>query len=301
MLNYNSNLPPVIKWSGSKRNVARSLSEFIPNLNRYFEPFVGGGALLPYRKVYSGIASDIIPELIALWKAIQTKPEQTAREYQLRWEKLQKEGYSVYYEIRDSFNMSKNEFDFLFLTRTCVNGLIRYNEKGEFNNSFHLTRPGINPKKLSDIIYQWSSVIKNIEFKNSDYRDILQDTKKNDFVFLDPPYGGTKGRYTKTKFELDSFFKQLDKLNFAGAKWLLTFDGTAGSREYAYELPKEIYKHKLFIKTGNSPFTKMMKTTIDAVYESVYLNFDPASELLAKFGKQVNQELTLFSSFEMQN
>ena len=93
----------------------------------------------------------------------------------------------------------------------------------------------------------------------------------------------------------------MDKLNSVGAKWLLTFDGMAGTREYAYELPKEIYRHKLFIKTGNSPFTKMMRTTLDAVYESVYSNFDPAAELLAEFGKQTNQELTFFSRFEMHN
>lgn len=301
MLKSSKQIPPVIKWSGSKRSVASNLGRLIPKSNRYFEPFVGGGSMLPFRKISTGFASDIIPELISLWKSIKNEPVKTANEYQIRWDRLQKEGYQVYYEIRDNFNKYKNEHDFLFLTRTCVNGLIRYNDKGEFNNSYHLTRPGINPQRLGEIINQWNFLIKNIEFKNSDYRDILQYVYKNDFVFLDPPYGGTKGRYKKAKFELNEFFKQLDKLNSIDAKWILTFDGMAGDREYFFELPKEIYKHKLHVKTGNSPFTKMMQTTIDAVHESVYLNFDPASELLAEFTNQVRQELTLFSSFEMQN
>ena len=64
MRNFNSIIPPVIKWSGSKRNVARTLSEYFPKMNRYLEPFVGGGALLPFRKNSNGIAGDIIPELI---------------------------------------------------------------------------------------------------------------------------------------------------------------------------------------------------------------------------------------------
>ena len=294
-------LEPVIKWSGSKRQVANDLSRLIPDSNTYFEPFVGGGAMLPFRNIKNGVANDIIPELENLWNAIKNEPEQTAFEYQIRWEKLQTEGHQVYYEIRDKFNETKNCFDFLFLTRTCVNGLIRYNEKGEFNNSFHLTRPGINPKTLKEIILKWNYYVKDVNFYNLDYAEILANVKKDNFVFLDPPYGGTKDRYTKIDFDLKNFYGELDRLNSVGAKWILTFDGNAGSREYDYELPKEIYKHKVFIKTGNSPFTKMMKTTIDAVYESVYLNFQPANELLIDFGKKSNQKLALYSSFEMQD
>jgi DNA adenine methylase len=301
MIKPKSTLEPVIKWSGSKRQVANDLSRLISEGNTYFEPFVGGGAMLPFRNIKNGIANDIIPELVNLWEAIKNEPEQTAFEYQTRWEKLQKEGCQIYYEIRDKFNETKNCFDFLFLTRTCVNGLIRYNEKGEFNNSFHLTRPGINPKTLKEIILKWNYYLKDVEFYNLDYTEVLANVKKNDFVFLDPPYGGTKDRYTKIDFDLERFYDELDRLNTIGAKWVLTFDGSAGSREYDYELPKEIYKHKIFIKTGNSPFTKMMKTTIDAVYESVYLNFQPANELLIDFGKQSDQKLALHSSFEMQD
>lgn len=293
MIKPKSILKPVIKWSGSKRQVAPQLSRLIPDGNVYYEPFVGGGAMLPFRNIRKGVANDIIPELITLWKAIRDTPEQTAVEYQARWERLQDEGHQVYYEIRDRFNQTKNCFDFLFITRTCVNGLIRYNDKGEFNNSFHLTRPGINPNTLKNIILTWSYYLKDVVFHNVDYTDILQQTKTGDFVFLDPPYGGTKGRYTKAEFNLDKFYGELERLNSIGVKWMLTFDGKAGNRSYDYELPTSIYQHKTFIKTGNSPFTKMMKTTIDAVHESVYLNFDPACELPTNISQQSNQKLAL--------
>ena len=293
MLKPKSIVEPVIKWSGSKRQVAPILSRFIPESKRYFEPFIGGGSMLPFRKITTSVAGDIIPELIGLWNLIKNKPEETANEYRFRWERLQKEGHSVYYEVRDNFNRTKNPHDFLFLTRTCVNGLIRYNEKNEFNNSFHLTRPGIQPKTLREIILKWSYYLKDVNFLNSDYRTITEDAGKGDFLFLDPPYGGTKDRYTRAEFNLEHFYSHLNTLNSRGAKWLLTFDGTAGSREYHYELPTEIYRHKLFIKTGNSPFTKMMKTTIDVIHESVYLNFDPSPELLAEFGQNIKQKATL--------
>lgn len=282
---------PVIKWSGSKRYVAPELSRHIAKQKRYIEPFIGGGAMLPFRQISNAVASDIIPELVNLWNQIKNNPEQVAEEYKNRWERLQDEGHNVYYEVRDNFNKTKNEFDFLFLTRTCVNGLIRYNTNGEFNNSMHKNRPGINPNRLREVILKWSYYIRDVEFLNCDYRQTLADADENDFVFLDPPYGGTKDRYTKTEFNLDDFYNELERLNSVGAKWILTFDGTAGNREYDYQLPKELYKHKTEIKTGNSPFTKSMKTSIDAVYESVYFNFETIVELRNNVSKNAVQEL----------
>lgn len=290
MLKPKNIVEPVIKWSGSKRYVAPQLSKYISKQKRYIEPFIGGGAMLPFRQIVNAVASDIIPELVSLWKQIQSNPAGVAAEYQIRWDRLQKEGHCVYYEVRDSFNKTRNEFDFLFLTRTCVNGLIRYNTNGEFNNSMHKNRPGINPKTFKEILLKWSRFISDVEFRECDYRETLRDANKNDFVFLDPPYGGTKDRYTKTEFILAEFYNELERLNSVGVKWILTFDGTAGNREYDFQLPQELFKHKTEIKTGNSPFTKSMKTSIDAVYESVYFNFHSNAELRYNMQKNVIQE-----------
>lgn len=177
-------IPPVIKWTGSKRTVASQLAEKFLASETYFEPFVGGGAMIPYAKAKRGYASDIIPELIDLWKSIKTSPQEVAIEYEKRWIDLQNNGAAVYYKIRDSFNATRNCYDFLFLTRTCVNGMIRYNEKGEFNNSFHLSRPGIHPGTLKGIIMQWSMVLQKMEFLNVDYRECLAKAKAGDFVWL---------------------------------------------------------------------------------------------------------------------
>lgn len=273
--------PPVIKWSGSKRPVARHLAEYFSYGETYFEPFVGGGAMIPYSLSQKGMAGDIIPELIELWNAIKYEPDIVANEYQIRWNKLQNNGPETYYDIRDRFNKNRNCHDFLFLTRTCVNGLIRYNSEGNFNNSFHLSRPGINPNSLRLIIEQWSKILAKFTFKTCDYRELLSDVKKGDFVFLDPPYGGTKDRYTRTPFCLKEFYHELERLNRLGVNWMLTFDGTAGEREYSYTLPQDLFQHKFYINTGNSAFTKIMNSRKDLIQESVYLNFKPIHQLLS--------------------
>ena len=74
MLTPDAIVKPVIKWSGSKRAVAPELSAHITPAKRYFEPFIGGGSLLPFRRIETAIAGDIIPELINLWHLIQNEP-----------------------------------------------------------------------------------------------------------------------------------------------------------------------------------------------------------------------------------
>ncbi len=300
MLKSTKSLNPVIKWSGSKRKIAPILSYLLPIAGNYFEPFVGSGAMLPFRPSQHGIAGDVIPELIHLWTEIRDEPDKTAEQYEIRWQRLQNEGHAVYYEIRDSFNTTRNPHDFLFLSRTCVNGLIRFNKNGDFNNSLHLTRSGIAPKRLSKIIYQWSHYIQNITFMIGDYHKTLKNVQENDFVFLDPPYIGTKGRYLPVPFNFEEFYNELDRLNHIGVRWILTFDGNAGKRSYSSTIPSYLYKTKLGLPTGNSPFTKLMKTSIDPVVESVYLNFEPPMEALNQVTNYRQKKLSRRSNQNMQ-
>ena len=270
---------PVIKWPGSKRKIALRLAGLFPGAARYYEPFVGGGAMLPYRGCPQAIAGDIIPELIALWVAIRDRPETTADEYEKRWTRLQQQGHTVYYAIRDCFNTTRNPHDFLFLTRTCVNGLVRFNNKHEFNNSLHHTRPGISPTRLRRVIHQWSNIVQGVEFVATDYRETLATATADDIVFLDPPYAGTKGRYMPYDFELEQLYRELDRLNALGARWVLTLDGTAGTRAYCANVPPDLYRLRFGLSTGNSPFSQVMNKRSEAVVESVYLNFEPSPHL----------------------
>ncbi len=293
-------LDPVIKWSGSKRKIAPLLACLLPEAKCYFEPFVGSGAMLPFRPSEPGVAGDVIPELVQLWIAIRDEPERTIQEYNRRWQKLQSEGYTAYYQIRDSFNVTRNPHDFLFLSRTCVNGLIRFNKNGDFNNSLHHTRPGIAPERLATLIHQWSHYTQNITFVTGDYRQTLENAQTGDFAFLDPPYNGTKGRYIPMDFDFEEFYLELGRLNRVGVKWILTFDGKAGDRAYESPVPPDLYTTKIELPTGNSPFTKLMRTSLDPVIESVYLNFEPPAETLRQVMYAGQQKLSFRTDQHME-
>ena len=264
---------PVIKWSGSKRSQAEKIISFFPDYyGTYYEPFIGGGSMLYATSPKKGICGDICIPLISLWEQIRDTPSELADEYEIRWKKLQDDGYTVYYDIRDNFNKNHSPQDLLFLSRTCVNGLIRFNDKGEFNNSLHYTRPGIKPSSLRDIILDWSSHIKNTKFIAADYHEVTASARKGDLVYLDPPYFHTKGRYFGT-IDYNEFLDYLDCLNEKGVLYILSFDGMRGSEDYTVELPNHLYKRHEMLPSGNSTFRKVIDKETEKVFESLYLNF----------------------------
>lgn len=279
----NDALPPVIKWSGSKSAVASSLAAMFPKGGRFFDPFVGGGSLLPFRTSRLATAGDALTELISLWALIRDCPSEVAAEYASRWARLQSRGHSTYYEVRESFNESRSPHDLLFLSRTCVNGLIRFNSRGQFNNSFHHTRPGMNPATLDRIVHLWSKAVQGVDFVARDYRETLEGCRSGDFVFLDPPYENTKGRYQPGGIETLAFAETLRCLTAKGVRWMLTYDGSAGSRAYQSTLPRDVYRFKTTVATGLSTFSKVMERERAQVTESVYLNFKPPRKTLSEF------------------
>ena len=270
---------PAIKWSGSKRSQASNIVSFFPReIDTYYEPFCGGCSVLRAIfntdiKVNNFICSDINITLISLWQMIKTNPKLVVAEYKKLWEQLNAiadiEVQKRFYEkIREKFNKEKNPLDFMFLDRTCFNGLIRYNKNGEFNSPFHINRGGIKPNTLEKIIIEWSELLNNhnVEFKMLTYQWIRP--KENDFLYLDPPYANTNGMYNNN-FDNNRFFNWLNNIN---CKWALSYDGKSGNEDNTFEVPKHLYDEHYYLSSGNSSFKRLKETDKNAmVYESLYI------------------------------
>jgi DNA adenine methylase len=222
-------------------------------------------------KVNKYICSDINQDLIKFFQYIKDNPDLIQDEYRERWSKLTSyneiSDKQIYYNsIRDNYNKTKNIFDFIFLSRTSANGLIRYNSKGEFNAPFHLTRDGIQPDRFKQIIFEWNSVLNknDIKFVCQDYKDIIP--KVNDYVFCDPPYANTKGMYFGI-INFEEFWNWLRNIN---CKYSLTFDGKRGEIDNTYNIPVDIYTNHIYLDGKISGFKKLHKET-EYVKESLYL------------------------------
>lgn len=242
---------PFVKWAGGKGQLLEHIGEKYPaglggSITKYCEPFVGGGAVLfdvlskyPLEEIY---INDINAELINTYKIVKSKVyelieilEKVQAEYHGMDEKERKE---YFYSIRDCFNENKCSGSeklevkkaawFIFLNRTCFNGLYRVNRKGHFNVPIgSYKKPLICDK---DNLINISHALRNVKVMCGDYREMGSFIDEKTFVYLDPPYRplNSSSNFTaytedgfddKAQIELAEFIKKADK---CGAKIILS-------------------------------------------------------------------------------
>ena len=273
------NFQPAIKWSGSKRSQCDEIISYFPRkIETYYESFLGGGSVA-YRLMNSDInvnkfvLSDLNSDLINLYKLIQNDYKSIVSHYKLLWNELNKdsdfERKKLYFaEIRKRLNEKHDPKDFMFIMRTTTNGMPRYNSDGEFNNSFHVTRNGIEPFRLEKILKEWNKTLNNhnVEFINASY-DIFSPNE-NDFCYYDPPYANTKGMYFGA-IDNGKFFSFLSDLK---CPYCFSFDGFCEDEDSTYDVPKSVYDEHVYLKNGNSSFRRVIGNKTDKIiYESLYI------------------------------
>ena len=271
------NLQPAIKWSGSKRSQAEQIISYFPKqIDTYYEPFCGGASV--FARLYMNrktqikhfVLSDINNDLMSLYKVIQNNPIQLCKHYESLWNELNKDDNinrkkEYFASIRQRFNREHDPMDFMFIMRTTTNGMPRYNQNGEFNNSFHVTRNGMLPNKLRDIICQWHDMLQDVELKTCSYSEITPN--ENDFMYLDPPYANTTGIY----YGKIDYSHLWDYLNNIKSSWALSFDGMTNKDNYTQNVPL-IYDKHVYLKSGNSSFRRVIGNNKNViVYESLYI------------------------------
>ena len=265
-------IPSLIKWTGSKRSQASAIRGLLPEYERYFEPFLGGGAMLYVAGGRGSVAGDLYAPLIALWKAVQRRPDDVIADYERQWGLLQADLPEYFYEVRKRFNTNPNPLDLSFLMRTCVNGIVRFNDRGEFNNSFHLSRNGMEPRRFARSVRAWSARVRGVRFVCQDYDATVADAARGDFVYLDPPYAGNRQRYVQN-LDLGRFWTVLESLNRRGVKWALSFDGRRGDVDLSHPVPDGLYRRRALLASGNSAVGKVLNGPVEQVDESLYMNY----------------------------
>src|SRR5690554_1123175 len=197
---------PFIKWVGGKTQLIESIKKTIPknftkiNNVTYIEPFVGGGAVLfwilqEYPNITKAVINDINPDLIIAYKTIKENPIELVEflqiiqdEYLLLNEEKRKDYYLKKRERFNtkSLNFVENTATFIFLNRTCFNGLYRVNSKGLFNVPFgKYANPKICDKHT---ILKDSKLLQRVEILNTDFENTLNYSDLNSIFYFDPPY-----------------------------------------------------------------------------------------------------------------
>lgn len=254
----NKKLKPICKWSGGKRDEIKQFSKFYPKkFKRYIEPFVGGGAVF-FDLNFEGvnIINDVHPELINFYKQIKLGNAEKIHE------KLKSFGNTEndYYIVRGGSKklspntkifIPENDIDnaarFIYLRRSCYRGMLRYNQKGEFNVPWGRYKT----LNFDDIIEpKYTELLSRTEIMEGDYKLVFEKyNEPDDFYFIDQPYDSTFNDYGGDSFDKSNQKELFDKFKTTKSKCLMVVGGSEFIRELydgyiKFEYPKK-YAFKL--------------------------------------------------------
>lgn len=234
MQNKNPLVQPVLKWAGGKRQLLSEISKYIPKgIKNYYEPFIGGGAVLFYLQPKKATINDFNNELINVYTVIRDNLDELIIDLQKHKNEEEYFYYTRGLDRTPEFNTLNNiqkASRILYLNKTCFNGLFRVNSSGEFNTPFGKYK---NPNITNDITLRAVSKYLNendIKFINGDFEEALKGIRKGSFVYFDPPYYPISDSSSFTGYTLDGFSKEdqerlkklCDKLTKKGVKFLLS-------------------------------------------------------------------------------
>jgi DNA adenine methylase len=274
-----------IPYQGSKRKLAAKILAFVPEDRQIlFEPFCGSAAIslaaAQIGKARSFHLNDSLPPLAALWSEIIEAPDAIADAYEKIWNAQLTEPRAYYDQVRTEFNRDQEPAKLLFLLARCVKNAVRFNARGEFNQSPDVRRLGTRPRRMRAQILGASKLLRGrTQVSSGDYEDAVRGATSRDLVYLDPPYQGTsRGRDQRYHQKLDRgrLIQDLESLVLRGVPLIVSFDGRLGDHHYGPELPSSLGLHRLEISGGRSSQATLNGKEVET-FESIYLS----PELLA--------------------
>ena len=256
-----SSIPPLknqlLKWVGNKQRFSHEICNFFPeNFNYYYEPFLGSGAVLGTLSPSKAVASDVFEPLMEIWITLKENPDTLKSWYEDRWMFSQKRDKVDAYEIiKKKYNEKPNGADFLFISRSCYGGIIRFRKDDGYMSTPCGVHNPISPDSFSKRVDVWRDRVKNTTFKVGDYRNIIKNAKKGDLIYCDPPYSHCQSiLYGAQKFDLRELFECISDYKSKGVYVALSIDGTKKSGEYMCDLPipKHLFERELMVNCGRS-------------------------------------------------
>ncbi|MFQ5632152.1 MAG: Dam family site-specific DNA-(adenine-N6)-methyltransferase, partial [bacterium] len=293
----NISIPHPFPYQGSKRKIASKILRCFPNnVECLIEPFCGAAAVSIAAAVHnlakSFYLNDLNEPLMKLWKEILESPNLLANQYKQLWDDQHSDRKEFFNNIREKFNLSQEPYQLLYLLARIVKGSVRYSAEGTFNQSADNRRSGMRPRTMMMQIFGVSALLKGrTKISAVDFRQVFPYARKQDLIYMDPPYQGTS--FTRDHryyggLSFDEFVDSLYTLNDAQISYIISYDGQTGNKSHGLRLPDELSLKHLHIHAGRSTQATLLGSHEDTI-ESLYLS--PA--LVERLGNQESKRTEL--------
>ncbi len=271
----------LLKWVGNKQRFAHEIVALFPErFGTYFEPFLGSGAVLATLAPLRGVGSDSFLPLVGIWRALRLNPRELEQWYAQRWELARKLGKRDGYEaILASYNRQPNPADFVYLTRSCYGGVVRFRKDGYMSTPCGAHDP-ISPKSFSARIEEWRARVHGTEFVHAEYMEAMERAKAGDLIYCDPPYSFSQAiLYGAQSFSLEHLFECISRCKARGVYVALSIDGTKKSGDMICNItiPKGLFAREFPVNIGRSMLRRfqMSGQTLEAevVHDRLLLTY----------------------------
>lgn len=273
-------LPHPIPYQGSKRGLTQRILPLFPRGKvRLFEPFAGSAAV-SIAAFANGMVSHVVlndanEPLMRLWERIINSPHEALSAYKHLWTAQLGKERRYYDQIRDEFNQSHNPDYLLYLLARCAKASVRYNTRGEFNQSPDNRRKGAKPETMAKHILGASRLLHGItDVRHGDFREAIIDAIPKDIIYMDPPYQGVCSRRDNRYFEglpFDEFVAALHDMNQKRLSFIISYDGRTGEKIYGNMLPDELNLKHIEVEAGVSSQATLLGRNAETV-ESLYIS-----------------------------
>jgi DNA adenine methylase len=247
----------LLKWIGNKQRFAPEIASHFPRrFGRYFEPFLGSGAVLATVAPKHGVASDTFGPLVEIWNALVAHPAELKSWYSKRWDQMARgDKVKVYERIKAAFNANPNGADLVFLCRACYGGVVRFRKADGYMSTPCGVHEPISPMSFNRRVDEWHERVINVEIRLADYRHVMTEAAEGDLVYCDPPYTYSQSiLYGAQAFSLVDFFKAVAACKQRGVHVAVSLDGTkkSGDMFCQFDLPADLFEREMEIQCGRS-------------------------------------------------
>lgn len=247
----------LLKWVGNKQRFAHEIIGYFPiTFGRYFEPFVGSGAVLGTLAPGVAVASDALAPLIEIWEAVAHRPDEAKEWYRERWELAAQAGKVEGYEqIKAAYNARPNGADLLFVARACYGGIVRFRQRDGYISTPCGVHAPVSPASFARRVDLWHARVKGTQFVHSDFESMMAQAGPGDMVYCDPPYTHTQAiLYGAQEFDLRRLLAAIQLCKKRGAAVALSIDGTKRSGNLLCEipLPEGLFEREAMVNCGRS-------------------------------------------------
>jgi DNA adenine methylase len=247
----------LLKWIGNKQRFSAEIASYFPwKMTKYFEPFLGSGAVLGTLAPKKAFASDAFEPLIEIWQTLQRSPSTLKQWYADRWQSMMSgEKVEEYEKVKASFNRHPNGADLLFLCRTCYGGVVRFRRVDGAMSTPCGPHSPVSPNSFARRVDEWHQRTAGAEFAIFDFAEAMSRAGQGDLVYCDPPYIDTqKILYGAQTFDLSRLFDSVRQCKERGALVALSIDGTkrSGNKICNVPMPDGLFAREVPITCGRS-------------------------------------------------